>query len=98
MKIIVHDRSLHSGREKKIDTNVATDMTADSYELMQPGRDEITLVAGDVDYVPTVERLRKRGLEFHVCFWNHAAKELKTSCSNFIALNPYLEHLRLKNA
>jgi len=92
-EVVVHERNPYSGREKKVDTNIVTDVTADSFELMQPGRDEITLVAGDSDYVPTVERLRKRGFIFDVCFWDHAARELKGACSNFVSLNPYLDHL-----
>jgi len=47
-------------------------------------------------YVPTVDRLRKRGFRFDVCFWGHAAKELRTACSNFVSLNQYLDHLRQK--
>jgi len=92
--VVVHDRSKISGREKKVDTNIATDMMADSYELMSPSNDEITLVAGDADYVPTIERLRKRGFRVDVCFWDHAARELRDAASNFISLNQHLEHLR----
>ena len=95
-EVVVHERSKFSGREKKVDTSIATDATADSFELMKPAQDEITLVAGDADYVPTIERLRARGFRFDVCFWDHAAKELREACSTFISLNPHLEHLRLK--
>ena len=95
-EVVVHERSKFSGREKKIDTNIATDITADSFELMKPKNDEITLVAGDADYVPTVTRARNRGFRFDVCFWDHAAKELSEACTNFISLNEYLDHLRLK--
>ena len=95
-EVVVHDRSKFSGKEKKVDTNIATDITADSFELMDSQKDEITLVAGDVDYVPTVDRLRSRGFRFEVCFWDHAAKELREACTNFVSLNAYLEHLRLK--
>jgi len=95
-EVVVHERSKLSGREKKVDTNIATDVTADSYELMTPDRDEITLVAGDADYVPTVERLRARRFRFYVCFWDHAAKELRHASSTFVSLNQYLEHLRLR--
>lgn len=94
-EVVVHERSKFSGREKKVDTNIATDVTADSFELMKPGRDEITLVAGDADYLPTIERIRGREFRFDVCFWDHAAKELRDACSTFISLNQYLEHLRL---
>ncbi len=95
-EVVVHERNPYSGREKKVDTNIVTDITADSFELMRPERDEITLVAGDSDYVPTVERLRKRGFRFDVCFWDHGAKELKEACSTFVSLNAYLDHLRRK--
>jgi len=59
-------------------------------------RDEITLVAGDKDYVPVVEKVRRRGLTFHVVFWDHAARELREACSAFVSLNQYLDHLRIK--
>ena len=36
-------------------------MLADRYERMDPAVDEITLVSGDGDYVPTVQRLRTQG-------------------------------------
>lgn len=52
---IIYDRN-ENNREKKVDTSIATDITADSFELMDPKRDEITLVAGDADYVPTARR------------------------------------------
>lgn len=95
-EVVVHERSKFSGQEKKVDTNIATDVTADSFELMNPTKDEITLVGGDSDYVPTVERLRQRGFQFYVCFWDHAARELREAASSFVSLNAYLEHLRLQ--
>lgn len=93
-EVVVHDRNIR-GKEKKIDTNIATDIVADSYELMEPGRDDIVLVAGDSDYVPTVERLTSRGLVFTIVFWDHAARELKESANRFVSLNRYLDHLKL---
>src|ERR1035441_9587894 len=91
-EVVVHDRNA-ANREKKIDTNIVTDMVGDSFELMTSGKDEITLVSGDADYVPAIEKLRKRGFEFHVVFWEHASRELKQAASRFVALNPFLEHL-----
>jgi uncharacterized LabA/DUF88 family protein len=93
-EVVVHDRNVRN-KEKKIDTGIATDIVADSYELMKSG-DEITLVAGDSDYVPTVERVKKRGLKFTIVFWDHASKELREAASEFISLNQYLDHLNLK--
>lgn len=94
-EVVVHDRNVRN-KEKKIDTGIATDIVADSYELMKVDSDEITLVAGDTDYVPTVQRLRGRGLKFTIVFWDHASRELKEAASEFISLNQYLEHLNLK--
>jgi hypothetical protein len=38
-EVVVHDRNFNN-KEKKIDVNIATDIVADSYELMKPGRDD----------------------------------------------------------
>lgn len=90
--IVVYDRNA-ANREKKIDTKIATDIIADSFARVGGG-DEITLVAGDRDYVPVGESLSERGVPFHVIFWNHAARELKSVATTFTDLDPYLEHLR----
>ncbi len=50
--VVVYDRNIRN-KEKKVDTSISTDISCDSYELMNPENDEITLVAGDSDYVPT---------------------------------------------
>ncbi len=94
-EVFVYDRNI-KGKEKKIDTAIVTEMVTDSFQLMDAKRDEITLVAGDGDYVPTIESLRKRGFTFHVVFWGHASRELRDAASKFVNLNSYLDHLRLK--
>jgi len=94
-EVVVFDRNI-ANREKKIDTSMTADMIADSYELMKPERDEVTLVAGDKDHVPAVGKLRKRGFRVDVVFWDHAARELKEAASTFVSLNPHLEYLRRK--
>lgn len=93
-EVVVYDRSA-SNREKKIDTDITANIVADSYRLMKAGEDEITLVAGDKDYVPATKNIAP-GLKFEVVFWDHVARELRTAASKFVSLNPYLEHLRLK--
>jgi len=55
--------------------------------------DEITLVAGDSDYVPAIEKLKKRGIPVHVVFWGHAARELNDVATKFINMDQYLDHL-----
>jgi uncharacterized LabA/DUF88 family protein len=90
--VIVYDRNI-AGREKKIDTDVVATMMEDSYEILKVGEDEITLVSGDADYVPAIEKLKKRGIPVHVVFWAHASRELKDAATKFVSLDPYLEHL-----
>lgn len=94
-EVVVHDRNV-ANKERKIDTSIVTDIVSDSYELMNPENDEITLVAGDTDYVPAITSLRERGFRVDVLFWNQASKELKETCSLFVSLNPYLAHIRFK--
>lgn len=90
---VVYDRNARN-REKKIDTSIATEMVTDSFARMKPDSDEMTLVAGDSDYVPAVLSLRDRGFTVSLIFWEHASRELKEVVSRFISLDPYLHHLR----
>lgn len=90
---VVYDRNA-ANREKKIDTDIVATMMEDSFMLVDPAEDEITLVSGDADYVPSVEKLKERGIAVHVVFWSHAARELQEVATRFIELNPYLEYLR----
>lgn len=91
-EVIVHDRNV-ANKEKKVDAEIVTQMMADSYTKFVEGEDEFTLVAGDTDYVPTVEHLVERGIKVSVVFWKHASRELKQACSEFTPLDDYLEHL-----
>lgn len=92
---IVYDRNA-ANREKKVDNSITTEIMADSYERMKVGEDEVTLVAGDADYVPTVTQLRGRGFTFNVMFWDHASRELRESASKFVAMNNFLGYLAVK--
>lgn len=91
-EVIVYDRNV-AGYEKKIDTDIVATMIEDSYELLTVGQDEITLVSGDADYVPAIEKLIKRGIPVDVVFWGHAARELKDVATSFVCLDPHLNHL-----
>lgn len=79
--------------EKKIDTGIVAALTRDAYKSAQPG-DVFTIVSGDSDYVPAVENLVSDGFQVDVVFWDHASRELKAACSNFISLNQHLDALR----
>jgi len=89
-----------ANKEKRIDTGIATLMIKDAYKSDgyrsgNPKADVFVLVAGDSDYVPVIDELKKDGFDVEVVFWNHAAKQLKDAASKFIGLDQYMENLRL---
>lgn len=91
-EVITHDRNA-ANKEKKIDTGIVSEMMRDAYR--NANKDDIfTLVSGDNDYVPAVQNLRGDGFQVDLVFWDHAGRELKDACSNFISLNSHLDALR----
>jgi uncharacterized LabA/DUF88 family protein len=89
----LEDRNV-ANKGKKIDTSIATLLTKDAYKSGNPAEDLFVLVAGDSDYVPTVNELKLDSFRVEVVFWDHAARELKEVASNFIDLNPCLSNLQ----
>ena len=94
-EVIVFDRNV-ANKEKKIDTQIAADMVEHSFTLANPKDDEFTLVAGDTDFVPVIEKLRARGYRVDACFWRHASRELKQAATKFVELDPWLDYLALR--
>ncbi|PTT78951.1 NYN domain-containing protein [Pelomonas sp. HMWF004] len=90
----LEDRNIRN-KEKKIDTGIATLLTKDAYKHGQAAVDTFVLVAGDSDYVPTINELKADGYKVEVVFWNHAARELREAACKFTPLDSYLEHLRI---
>ena len=70
-------------------------LTKDAYKHGNPKEDTFVLVAGDADYVPTINELKADGYKVEVVFWNHAARELREVASKFISLDEYLDALRI---
>ncbi|MBO1077141.1 NYN domain-containing protein [Roseomonas marmotae] len=91
----VVERSI-SGKEKRVDTGLVTRICRDAYRLGQPGRDRITLVAGDGDYEPMVRQLVQDGFEVTLLYWSHASRELQAVASRFYPLDDDLEDLALR--
>jgi len=90
----LEDRNIRN-KEKKIDTGIATLLTKDAYKHGDPKQDTFVLVAGDADYVPTINELKEDGYKVEVVFWNHASRELREVASKFIAPDGYLDALRI---
>jgi len=91
---IIMDRNVQN-REKKIDMGIGVTILEDSYTLIQDKQeDEMILIAGDSDYVPVVQSVVRRGIQFSVWFWEHASRELKDAATNFVSLDPYIDEMR----
>jgi len=89
---IIVDRN-SANKEKKVDTGMVTEMMRDAYTKMVKTEDILTLVAGDADFVPTIETLRQDDYVVEIFFWNHASQELKNACNKFVPLDPHLDYL-----
>lgn len=88
------DRSKYTGTEKKVDVAIAHRMTKDAYTKIDKASSEITLVAGDSDFVPVVKDLVGEGFKVYVAFWDHASRELRETATGFFSLNTWVDHLR----
>jgi hypothetical protein len=84
------DRSF--GKEKKVDVAIAYTIAKDAPKI-DKANSEITLVAGDKDFVPVVQDLVADGYKVCVAFWDHAATEMKQSATSFFSLNKFWGHL-----
>jgi len=83
-----------AGKEKKVDVPIAHQMTKDVYsEKVRKGIGEVTLVAGDKDFVPVIKDFVDIAHMVNVVFWENAALDLGAACSKFISLNPYRAQL-----
>ena len=66
----------------------------DAYKRIDPQSDVITLVAGDRDCVPAFEALRADGFGVELFLWDHASKDLRETCENFVSLNAHVAYLQ----
>jgi uncharacterized LabA/DUF88 family protein len=54
----------------------------------------IVLVSGDIDYVPVVEFVRRKGIRVEgAAFFDNASRDLIMKCSSFIELDKWQEEL-----
>lgn len=82
------------GKEKKVDVAIAHQMTKDAYTVIDRRNDELTLVAGDKDFVPVVADLVAEGYKVQVAFWGHGALELRQVATSFLNLDNFHSYLQ----
>lgn len=79
--------------EKEVDTALVTDLVADALTVYQPG-DMVVLIAGDRDYVPAIQRLKKAGIPVYVAFWDQQISDkLKYVAARFVCLDDHFDDL-----
>ena len=91
-ELVIEERSMDN-KEKKIDTGIVTMMMGDSFTRADAAKDQFVLVAGDSDYVPTVQHLIGRKFKVDVIFWEHASQELQKICSRFVGMDAHFSEL-----
>lgn len=83
------------GREKGLDMELGLAVNDLIYETKIAGEDPgtVCIVAGDADYLPVLERLRRHEWTSEVWYWNNAAEVLKQGADRFESLNPHIDFL-----
>ena len=71
----IFDRNTYSGKEKRVDAEQSNAIRDTLEDNPTPGT--IALVAGDQDYVPTLERCVRKKWSVELYFWQQASSELK---------------------
>jgi len=71
----IFDRSIYTGKEKRVDAEMTNAIRDTLEDNPRPGT--IALVAGDADYVPTLERCIKKKWGIELYFWAQTSSALK---------------------
>ena len=107
-KVDTKERHILSGKEKKVDTQLAVDVTERACTTLENKRSTIVLITGDADLKPAVMKvLEYDGWKVEVYMWKHAiSRELKdlssvkSSVSDRVTvyfLDEYLETVTFTN-
>jgi hypothetical protein len=93
-EVQVYDRNA-GGKEKKVDTAIATRMVRDASKFMDASRGDIAvLVGGDGDFVPAFEILKEDDIKLQIVFWEHGLSgELRAMADEFVSLDRHFDHL-----
>ncbi len=79
-------------REKRVDTEMAISLVEETCEL--PRGAVVTLVAGDDDFTPAVQRLVRRGLEIDLVGWEYSiSRELQSLARRVLTLDRHFTSL-----
>ena len=84
-------------REKRVDTEMAISLVEETCEL--PRGAVVTLVAGDDDFTPAVQRLVRRGLKIDLVGWEYSiSRELRSLARRVLMLDQHFASLVICDA
>lgn len=82
-----------NNKEKEVTCALVTDLVADAITVAEPG-DHFFVVAGDRDYLPAIQRVRKLGFPVTVLFFeSHVDEKLAHAATHFVGLEADFPHL-----
>ena len=87
----VFDRNIRN-KEKGVDMEMGMDIAERIHTAVDQPR-IMVVAAGDADYVPAVERAKRKGWPVEVWFWSNAAGDLKKAAARFCPLDEHLNFM-----
>ncbi|MFH1005492.1 MAG: NYN domain-containing protein [Bacteroidota bacterium] len=91
----IFDRSIFTNREKGVDAELSNAIRDTLEDNQESGT--IAIVAGDKDYIPTLQRCLKKKWDVEIYFWGQISSELKKMIGvKFINLDSFFEEITFK--
>ncbi|MFM0127286.1 NYN domain-containing protein [Paraburkholderia sediminicola] len=82
----VFKKQKRGDKTKSVDINLVTDLLRHTYN---GSVDEVCILSGDGDYLPTIREVMRKGVRVHVgAFSSGLDSRLRTQCDEFIDLDP----------
>ena len=88
----VFDRNIRN-KEKGVDMEMGMDIVERLHAVDDQLPRILVVAAGDADYVPAVERAKRKGWPVEVWFWSNAAGDLKKAATRFCPLDEHLNFM-----
>lgn len=84
------DRNIRD-KEKGVDMEMGMDVVERLLQVHPP--ETLVIAAGDADFIPIVERAKRRGWAVEVWFWGNAAQDMKNAAT-FVDMDKAFDYLR----
>lgn len=91
IEVIALDRNA-ADKEKAVDTGITVEIMEYLYDKSHEG-DTFVLIMGDKDFLPAIEKIRKKKRLVTLVFWNNASAELVSNADEYIDLTPLIKQI-----